>query len=102
LLSHVVPLRARRTRTTVAELNLEHVLLALDRAGSRMPSGGRCLRRAVALWCLLRWYGIHSDIHLGVRRDDDDVAAHAWLVCDGVPIGESDDVAEKHVLMTVA
>jgi hypothetical protein len=49
-----------------------------------------CLPRSLALWWLLRRRGIESELQLGVRKDTGRVVAHAWVVCHGQVIGETE------------
>jgi len=56
----------------------------------RLPGPWRhtCLKRAAVLYHLLRKAGRPVELWIGVRRDGDRagaIAAHAWLVRDGVP-----------------
>lgn len=49
-----------------------------------------CLPRSLTLWWLLRRHGVESELHIGLRRDGEHLAAHAWVVCHGTAIGESE------------
>jgi hypothetical protein len=54
----------------------------------RLPPPWRytCLRRGIVLYHLLRRSGRGVTLHIGVRKDDaGKLAAHAWLMLDGVP-----------------
>jgi len=53
---------------------------------SLVPS--TCLERSIALWWLLARQGIATQLRIGVRKDDEKFAAHAWVERDGVAIGE--------------
>ncbi len=46
-----------------------------------------CLRRALALQWLLRRHGVETALRIGVRKDDRDLEAHAWVEHDGVNLG---------------
>ena len=59
----------------------------------RLPPPWRytCLRRSVVLYYLFRRAGRPVALHIGVRKDAvGALAAHAWLVKDGVPYLELD------------
>ena len=56
-----------------------------------------CLPRALALRGMLRRRGIPAALEIGVRKDGERLRAHAWLVYDGRPIGEPEEVAEEFV-----
>ena len=47
-----------------------------------------CLHRSLALWWLLRWQRLDSDIRAGVRRGEDGWDVHAWVEHAGVVINE--------------
>jgi len=60
----------------------------VDRVLRRLPPPWRhtCLKRALVLHYLLHRAGRPTELLIGVRRDDQNaLAAHAWLVRDGVP-----------------
>jgi len=52
------------------------------------PFHSTCLERSLCLWWLLARQGIVSDFRIGVRKDGEKFAAHAWVERDGVAIGE--------------
>lgn len=60
------------------------LVLAVDRAGRRMP-GGTCLARSLALTRMLRTRGIPAEMKIGVKTEDG-FHAHAWVEVAGVPI----------------
>lgn len=51
-----------------------------------------CLPRSLALQTLLRRHGIEADLRIGVRREDGELRAHAWIEQAGSPLGEPADV----------
>lgn len=76
---------------------------AIDAAASRLPWRPVCLPRALAGSLMLRRRGIPSRLVLGVRRDQDGLAAHAWLltaagaiVCGGRDAGRFVPIAAFH------
>lgn len=75
----------------------------IDRLLSRLPRPWRksCLKRAFVLYYLLRRTGRPAELRIGVRRDQEGkLAAHAWLVRNGVPILEegADHISAYQVL----
>lgn len=54
----------------------------------------RCLHRALVLQWLLGRRGIATHLQIGVRKEADELSAHAWLTHAGYPIGEPPGVAE--------
>ena len=64
----------------------------VDRLMTRLPGPWRktCLKRAFVLYYLLRRIGRPAELRIGVRRDEEgNLAAHAWLVRNGVPVLEA-------------
>lgn len=59
-------------------------VLAVDRAGRRIP-GGTCLARSLALTRMLRSRGVAAEMKIGVKTADG-FHAHAWVEVAGVPI----------------
>lgn len=55
----------------------------------------RCLPRALALQALLVRQGLETELKIGVRKLGGAVHAHAWLEQAGVPVGESESVADR-------
>lgn len=75
----------------------------VDRVLRRLPPPWRktCLKRALVLHSLLRRAGRPAELRIGVRRDEsNNLAAHAWLVRDGLPYLErrEDQLASYQVL----
>lgn len=56
-----------------------------------------CLRRALTLQKMLAQRGIASELKIGVRKEADQLSAHAWLEYQGKPLGESEQIVEKFV-----
>jgi hypothetical protein len=59
-----------------------------------------CLERSLVLWALLRRRGIAGEVCFGVRRDGDDLQAHAWVELDGVVLNDTADVGERFTVVT--
>jgi hypothetical protein len=49
---------------------------------------GSCLSRSTTLWWLLRRRGIRTELRVGVRKEGDQLHAHAWIEHEGVAINE--------------
>jgi hypothetical protein len=59
------------------------------RVASRVLPGITCLASAFALQRLLSAQGHVSELHIGVARQAEEFAAHAWLACEGrILVGE--------------
>jgi len=74
-------------------LNDEHLAGWVDRVLLRAPFLWHytCLKRGAVLFLLLRRAGRAVRLHIGVRKDEQTLRAHAWLVLDGRPYLEHDD-----------
>lgn len=60
-------------------------------AARRSPVQATCLERSLALWWLLARQGIATRLRIGVRKDGEKFAAHAWVEHGGVAIGEPEE-----------
>ena len=59
-----------------------------------------CLRQALVLQWLLRRRGLETDLKIGVRKEDDLLAAHAWVEYKGTFIGQSQgQLARSHAVL---
>ncbi len=55
-----------------------------------------CLKRSLLIWFFLSRLGIASTIIIGAQKDNShDISAHAWVECNGVPVGEEQNVREN-------
>lgn len=55
-----------------------------------LPGGiwrGTCLYRSAAEVLLRRAAGQPARLQIGARRSGEEIGAHAWVECDGVPVG---------------
>jgi hypothetical protein len=60
-------------------------------AAHRGPYRANCLRQALVAWWLLGRRGIETNLVVGVRKDEQGFAAHAWVEFNGdVIIGGAD------------
>jgi hypothetical protein len=77
---------AAENGTTDFRIQLTSRMVLAAARNSLFPS--TCLERSLALWWLLAQQGITSQFRIGVRKDAEKFAAHAWVERDGVAIGE--------------
>lgn len=54
-----------------------------------------CLRRSLALQWLLKRSGIETVLRFGVRRNESDLSAHAWVEWQGRPVGDLEIVSKR-------
>jgi hypothetical protein len=55
-------------------------------ASRHAPCRADCLRRSLVLWWLLRRAGLPGELRLGVRKQDGQLEAHAWVELGGRPL----------------
>ncbi|MDX2437132.1 MAG: lasso peptide biosynthesis B2 protein, partial [Acidobacteriota bacterium] len=65
-------------------------------AANFSPFPSTCLSKSLVLWSLLLRSGTDAEIRIGVFKDSDDFAAHAWVEVDGTPVNDTADVVERH------
>ena len=65
-----------------------HMVNAADRHGLVHPS---CLAKSLTLWWLLGRQGIPSQLRIGIRKDEEKFAAHAWVEREGAALNEPDE-----------
>ena len=79
--------RADRTpRAVPGERRLAAPKIAAIVAAAGRYSIGRpkCLPQALVLQRLLRRQGLPAELRIGVRPQEENIEAHAWVECDGV------------------
>ena len=85
---------ARRTPQVGSDsLNMKmvlaaHMVNAADRHGLVHPS---CLAKSLTLWWLLGRQGITSRLRIGIRKQNDQLEAHAWVEREGVALNEPEE-----------
>jgi Transglutaminase-like superfamily len=62
----------------------------------RCPLPLQCLGRSVALCWLLRQQGIDATVHIGVRKENEALDAHAWVQFGDFVINDTENVAERY------
>jgi hypothetical protein len=83
-------LRAWARRSKPGSKSIDRIAWSV-RVASREISGTTCLASAFALQRLLSAQGHSSELHIGVAREAEGFAAHAWLSCEGrVLVGEEE------------
>jgi hypothetical protein len=65
-----------------------HMVNAADRHGLVHPS---CLAKSLALWWLLGRQGIHSQLRIGISKENEKFEAHAWVERDGTAVNEPEE-----------
>jgi hypothetical protein len=57
-----------------------------------------CLKKSLVLWFLLRRQGIESELRIGVRRDQGEFQAHAWVEYEGIVLNDTQNVRQKFAM----
>lgn len=55
-----------------------------------------CLRRCLSQQQMLKKRGFSAKMHIGVRFEEEQLLAHAWLTIQGKVINDSDDVSTRY------
>lgn len=90
----------RSDRGAIGRERAERAARAIQRVARRLPLRTNCLDQALALTWVLRASGIQATLRFGVRRDDEALAAHAWVEHDGQPL--LDDAPLHYTTLTGA
>lgn len=82
--------RRGHSTSETADRRAAAIATAVDRAARRGVFRPKCLVRSLALHRMLERSGIHgSVIRIGVRREGDELLAHAWVEHLGVTLIDS-------------
>ena len=80
-----------------------HIATAVDRAARRGVFRPKCLVRSIALQRMLERSGIEgSVIRIGVRREGDELLAHAWVEHMGITLIDSPSAVAAFSRLTEA
>jgi hypothetical protein len=71
-------------------LRASRALRSVELHGLTTPN---CLERSMTLWWLLRLDGVNAELHIGARKEDGRLEAHAWVELAGQVLN---DAAEVH------
>jgi hypothetical protein len=84
----------QRSRRRPDAVQQQAIMERVDALLGRLPPPWRktCLTRSVVLYHLLRRSGVPVELCIGVRRDNQEFAAHAWLEREGRPYMELGEV----------
>ncbi len=59
----------------------------------------QCLPRSIALYQYLISAGYEAEHKFGVNKKNSDLAAHAWVECQGEPLNESEDLYQRFTVL---
>lgn len=89
------PVRPSSQEEPAVMKRVEQVVRLVAAAARHGPWGGRCLEQSLTLWWLLRWLGITTSVHVGVRKQGKRLEAHAWVEYLGRAINDRQDVDQR-------
>src|SRR5438874_594218 len=78
---------------------IAHMVNAADRHGLVHPS---CLAKSLTLWWLLGRQGITSRLRIGIRKQNDQLEAHAWVEREGVALNEPEERHQHYAAFDAA
>jgi hypothetical protein len=65
-------------------------------AANHGPYRATCLRQSLALWWLLRRRGIPAELRIGVRKEQGELQAHAWVEHAGRALNDAQGVTKTY------
>ncbi len=86
-------IHARPGRAPLTPERMARLLHLAARLGPYRPA---CLVRSLALQRLLRRRGFHSTLHIGVRKRERRLEAHAWVEHDGRRLLDAEGIASDY------
>ena len=96
-------LPATRGVASAPDANQVEFTVRMVRAAVRHSLGHpTCLEESLALWWLLGSRGIASELRVGVRKDAEKFAAHAWVESGGVALNEPEALHEHYAAFDTA
>jgi hypothetical protein len=72
--------------------------VAVNRAANHVFGPATCLTRSLLLRWLLRRYGTTSDLCIGVRLEQGEFSAHAWVEKDGIPLNDRPEFVARYAI----
>jgi hypothetical protein len=64
------------------------------------PYLGRCLARSLTAWFLLKKKGIETELKFGMKKENGELLAHAWIEYEGVPLRTDSTAHNEYVAFT--
>lgn len=65
---------------------------------TRYSAWTNCLKKSLVLWYLLRCQGIVSELRIGVRREQGEFQAHAWVEYQGIVLNDTPNVRQHFAM----
>jgi len=94
-LPSVAPGAEERLQADVHSQRARATARMLSAAAQRSLLPSTCLHNSLVLWWLLRRRGIESELHIGGRKENGRLEAHAWVEVAGQALNETDDLRHR-------
>ena len=62
------------------------------------PVSPNCLERSLTLWWILRNEGVNGELHIGARKQEAQLEAHAWVEWGGRVLNDGEEVRHEYAL----
>jgi len=89
-------------RERAFQIDLQRTSRIVEGVFRHYPFRPSCLKKSLVLVCLARWHGHPAQLRIGVRKDRDELLAHAWVECAGRTLLLGDHVEPYHPLPPIA
>jgi hypothetical protein len=60
------------------------------------PTTPNCLERSMTLWWMLRRDGVDGELHIGARKEGEQLKAHAWVELGGQVLNDGPEVHQHY------
>jgi hypothetical protein len=75
--------------TTATADTAQRLARLVSIAANHGPYRATCLRQSLALWWLLRRRRIPAELRIGVRKEQGELQAHAWVEHNGQALNDA-------------
>lgn len=86
-------------KKNLSQLEIESLVNSLPRLVAIAANNGlihvNCLPQSLALWWMLRLRGVESELHFGMRKENEQVKGHAWIERNGKVLNDDADVGDR-------
>ncbi len=78
-----------KLQNALSEQAIRQIIELSEKVGRNHYKKMNCLRRSLTQKLLLEKRGVSSELKLGVRLENSNLAAHAWLVCGEICLNDT-------------
>jgi len=87
LMTKFIPLHTENAKSGAERLKIaERVARMVTIAANHSFYSANCLKKALVIWWLLKRKGITTELKIGVKKEGDNLQAHAWVELNGTPL----------------